>query len=58
MLDHGHLDAGRLEALETLGRIEQQRRRLSDQDLIGVVIEGDDGRSRGARRRLTDQVPE
>ena len=58
VLDDGHLDAGRLESLEPLDRVEQERRRLPDEDLVGMMVEGDDGRSRGAGRGLADQVPE
>ena len=57
-LDDGDRDAGRPEPLEPLAGVEQERRRLPHQDLVGVVVEGDDRRSGVARRRLRDEMLE
>ena len=49
---------GRFETLEPLVRVEQERRRLPHQDLVGVVVEGDDRRPGATGRRLGDEVVE
>ena len=52
VLDDRDRDAGRLEPFEPLARVEQERRRRPHQDLVGMVVEGDDRRPGVARRRL------
>ena len=50
--------AGRVEPLEPLVGVDQQRRRAPGQDLVGVVVEGDDGRRGAAAAGLGDEVLE
>ena len=57
-LDDGHLDAGGRQPLQPLLRVDEQRRRGAHQDLVGVMVEGDDRRACAARRRLRHQVLE
>ena len=48
--------AGRGQTLEALVRVDQQRRRRAGQHLVRMGIERDDGRTRGSRLGLADQV--
>jgi len=57
-LDDGHVDAGRGESFEALGRVEQEWRRMAGQHLVGMVVEGDHRRPRPSCRRLDDEVSE
>ena len=57
-LDDRDLDTGLGQALETLGRIEQERRRMAGQHLVGVVVEGDDRRPGVTGRRLRHEMAE
>ena len=49
VLDDGHLDPGRREPGEPLLGIEQERRRVAQDDLVRVGVERDHGRPRGVR---------
>ena len=49
---------GRLEPLEPLAGIEQEGRRRPHQDLVGMVVEGDDRRPGAARRGFGHEMLE
>ena len=56
MDDDGRVHAGRRKALEALVRVAQQGRRGPREDLVGVVVEGDDHRPRLAPGGLAHEV--
>jgi hypothetical protein len=56
VLDDGDLDAGLLEPFEPFDRVEQEGRCGADENLVGMMVEGDDGRSRAADGRLVNEV--
>ena len=56
MLDDRDLDAGRLEQVEALPGVTQQWRRRARDDLVGVVVEGEDGRPGRATLRLAHEL--
>ena len=58
MLHNGDRHARAGQALQALDRVQQQRRGVPGQHLVGVVVEGDDGRSGVARRGTLDQLLE
>ena len=58
VLDDGHRHAGRFEAHEPLVGVDEEWRRSPGQDLVRVVVEGDDGRLCATGRRLVDQPME
>ena len=54
VLDDGHLDAALGQPRQALPGVEQERRRRPGQDLVGMVVEGDDRRPGVAALRPRD----
>ena len=58
VLDDDDLDAGLAEHPEPLGRVEEERRRGADENLVRVRIERDDGRPSAALAGLLEEPAE